>query len=186
MTTRTMTMILGFAVVTAACGAAPPAHAPADDDPFARALTGVRDGHVSGAIGGRAVDDPAEPIALFEGPDQLLVVAVVQHADRALMLQLAVRNDIGLFVPGEHDHATRDDAARVRLLGCVGQSVGVYDEYEGLADEVTIVVDDMDDAPEAEGDVRVTVTGQWNAPAGVGATLPTLPTLAIARFVLER
>jgi hypothetical protein len=150
---------------------------------------------VRGAVEGRLVGDVG-PVTGINGDANLLsayddgyylsVETVLELQGRAVMTLLSVSNGALVFVPGLEATFTLDDTSedevQVTMLGCVGQEVGVYDEYDAPADEVTVGVD----AGESEDEMAVGVRARWyDRDPATGERLATFNS-AQTRFTLLR
>ena len=81
----------------------------------------------------------------------------------AVMTLLSVINGPAVFIPGFTGSFTWEteatqDGPQASMIGCVGQEIGVYDQYDMPADEVLVDV-----AENASDDlaVDVAVVGRW-------------------------
>lgn len=142
------------------CGSEPLQQAPLDyPSPFDAPTAGVRDGHLVGQVGPALVDAVAEPLRAYAAMSTLRVFGAALQDDRVVMLQVTLRTDEVALVPGVRERIDSSDAGRLVLLGCVGQSLDVYDEYDRPADEVELAVDAAPDG--GPGDVTVLLDGVW-------------------------
>lgn len=133
-----------------------------DVDSSYRKVQGAVDGHLAGDIGPMSgIDASANLLSAYDDGFYLSVETVVEMPERAVMTLLSVSNGADVFRPGLNATFSLEDATegevQVTLLGCVGQDVGVYDEYDAPADEVTVQVDDGVE----EGEMGVAVQGRW-------------------------
>ncbi|OGQ15883.1 MAG: hypothetical protein A2138_15260 [Deltaproteobacteria bacterium RBG_16_71_12] len=142
------------------CGLEPIEEAPQDrTSPFDAPAAGVRDGHLAGQVGPAWVDAVAEPLRAYAAMSTLRVMGVALQDDRAVMMQVTLRTDDVALVPGTRERFDAADVGRLVLLGCVGQSLDVYDEYDRPADDVELVVDPVPGG--GPGDVSVLLDGLW-------------------------
>ena len=150
-----------LAAATLGCGVEPLVERPHERaSPWDAPVIGVRSGWLQGQVGPAQVDAAAAPLAAYTAMSALRVVGVARDEERAVMLQVTLRTDDVELVPGVHEQFTPDDAGRLVLLGCVGQAIDVYDEFDSPADEV-----ELDVAPAhggGPGDVQVQLTGRWS------------------------
>ena len=164
-----------------ACGTEPLVEAaPEAPSPYDAPAAGVRGGHLRGEIGPAQVDGAAAPLSAYASMSTLRVVGISQGEEHIAMLQVTLRTDEVELVPGVRERFSADDAGRLVLLGCAGQEVDVWDEFDRPADEVILEVE-----PEPAGrpgDVTVRLTGQWAEGALSGAP----SALATFSFVLVR
>ena len=76
---------------------------------------------------------------------------------------LSASNAEDVFVAGTSRTFRLDDydadGAQVTLLGCTGQEMDVFDEYDVPADEVDVVVEEGTEP----GDVVVQIAGVWQS-----------------------
>jgi hypothetical protein len=127
------------------------------------AVRGAVDGHIRGDIGPVAgLDRDASDIAAFDDGEYASVETVVKTPDRATMTLLSVVGPTTVLQPGFSGSFTLEsyasDQVNVTMLGCVGQDVDVYDEYDMPADEVTVTVG----AGDLPDELDVTVDGVWH------------------------
>ena len=166
----------------AGCGVAPVDLAPPDTRAaFDAPPRGVRSGYLVGEVGPALVDASASPLSAYSSMATLRVLGVARQQERAVMLQMTVRTDEVELVPGVNERFTREDLGSLVLLGCVGQEVGVYDEFDSPADDVELVVEPAPGG--GPGDVSVQLTGTWRRDAaddGEGGQVASLS------FVLVR
>jgi hypothetical protein len=119
-------------------------------------------GHVAGDIGPVAnLDHDAQVVTAHDDGNHLSVETVVVLEDRAAMTLLSLSNGRDLLRPGLNATFDLDqfntDGAQVTVLGCVGQRIGVYDQYDMPADETTIVVEEGAE----EDEMDVSLTARW-------------------------
>ena len=186
-------LLLGCAVTVgalSACGAEPLRNTDLGTADFTTPITGVRDGRLIGDIGPAAnLNAPATRINSWDDGTYLAVDAVAQLSDRVAMLFLSASNAAEIFVPGTETTFTFEDyydyevgQPQVGLLGCVGQAVDVYDQYDAAADEVDVIVEQAEDGGPA--DIDVEVVGRWFVEAPTDGTVTVRE--ARGQFVLER
>lgn len=152
-----------------------------------RPVRGAVDGRLAGDVGPvSGIDGEANLLSAYDDGYYLSVETVVQLQDRAVMTLLSVSNGALVFAPGLNatftlENASADDVS-VTMLGCVGQNIGVYDEYDAPADEVTVDVD----AGETDDEMVVGVRATWyDRDVETGAQLATFNS-AQTRFTLLR
>ncbi|MDP2340291.1 MAG: hypothetical protein Q8O67_04985 [Deltaproteobacteria bacterium] len=189
--TRSSLLVCMAAVGVAACGAEPLRNN-GDIDPadFSGPITGARDGHLLGDIGpAEGINAPATRINSWDDGTYLAVDAVAQLEDRAAMLFLSASNAAELFVPGTEQTFTFNDyydyevgQPQIGLLGCVGQAIDVYDQYDAAADEIDVIVQPATDG--GPGDIDVEIVGRWFIEAPTDGAVSTRE--ARGSFVLER
>lgn len=152
-----------------------------------RPVQGALDGHVRGSIGPvTGLDHDAQLLSAYDDGHYLSVETVVEFEDRAAMTLLSISNGREFFRPGLNATFGLDDfnpdGTQVTVLGCVGQGVGVYDEYDMPADTATLVVEQGANADEMD----VSLTARWfDRDRATGARLQT-SRLAETRFTLVR
>jgi hypothetical protein len=127
-----------------------------------RPVRGAVDGRLQGAIGPLSgLDHQANLLSAYDDGYYMSVETVVELENRAVMTLLSVSNGGELFQPGLNATFSLDNydngGVQVTVLGCVGQGVGVYDEYDMPADETTVLVRDGRDMNEMD----VTMTARW-------------------------
>ena len=120
------------------------------------------EGKLQGVVGPVAgLDHDASLLSAYDDGYYLSVETVVQLQDRAVMTLLSISNGEDIFQPGLDATFTLDnydsDGVQVTMLGCVGQDVGVYDEYDQPADDVHVTVDEGD----TSDDLLVSLTANW-------------------------
>lgn len=174
---------LGLAPVLSGCGTEPIGPAPLEarssyDDP----VVGVKAGRLQGQVGPASVDAAADPLAAYAAMSTLRVLGVAREEARAVMMQVTLRIDEIELVPGVIERFGADDLGRLVLLGCVGQAIDTYDEFDRPANDVELVVERAPDG--GAGDVSVQVTGTWEA--GTLAEPVEPATVASFSFVLVR
>lgn len=149
------------------CGAEPLLQAPLEQpSPYDAPAAGVRSGWLRGDVGPARVDGAAAPLAAYSSMNTLRVMGIVQAEDHVVMLQVTLRPDEVALVPGVHERFSAEDAGRLVLLGCAGQAVDVWDEFDRPADLVSL---DVEPEPAGRpGDANVRLTGQWVDPAAEG------------------
>ena len=150
--------------------------------PSERRVNGPDDGYrvvreafnarIKGTVGPVTLDSTARP-SVYDDGWYLSVESVVELDNRAAMTLLSVSNGGEIFMPGLkqtfniEDYAS--DGPSVTMLGCVGQEVGVYDEYDMPADEV-----DVEITPgETEDEMVVALGARWNDRNELGERLET-------------
>lgn len=138
-----------------------------------RPVTGAIDGRLSGDIGPvNNLDSEATELSTYDDGYYVSLETVVEMEDRAVMTLLSVSNGASVFHPGMDATfrlADNEDGLRVTMLGCVGQSLGVYDEYDAPADEVDVTVVDGGE----EGALDVDLQGRWYDRGSNGQPLET-------------
>lgn len=164
-----------------ACGTEPLVAAPPEaPSPYDAPAVGVRSGYLIGEVGPARVDGAAAPLSAYASSSTLRVVGIARGEEHVAMLQVTLRPDEVELVPGVHERFSADDAGRLVLLGCAGQEVDVWDEFDRPADEVSL---DVEPAPAGRpGDVTVRLAGHWSEGALSGAPSAT----ATFSFVLVR
>ncbi len=178
------------AISVAGCSGEPLGNGAPSPADYTAQITGVREGHLMGDIGpAEGINTPTTRINTWDDGTYLAVDAVVQLSDRAAMLFLSASNAAELFVPGTDTTFSFSDyydyqagEPQIGLLGCVGQAIDVYDQYDAAADEVDLVVE-ANQGGEA-GDIDVDVVGRWFVEAPADGALSVRE--ARASFVLER
>lgn len=152
-----------------------------------RPVRGAVDGRVQGAIGPVAgLNHSASLLSAYDDGYYMSVETVVELDNRAAMTLLSVSNGSELFRPGLDATFSLDnydnDGVQVTVLGCVGQDVGVYDEYDMPADEATVVVEEGANPEEMD----VSLTARWyDRDSNTGARLTSSRT-AETEFTLLR
>lgn len=136
---------------------------PYDDVEASVPFVGARNGHMTGNVGpALGIDQAPDRLSIYDDGYYLSIESVAQLQDRAAMLMLSASNAGNLFVAGTSRtftfYAYEADGAQVYMLGCTGQEVDVYDEFDVPADEVDVVVE----AGGEPGEVQVQLTGRWN------------------------
>ncbi len=136
-----------------------------EGDPAYRPLRGAVDGRLAGDVGPiSGIDRDANLLSAYDDGYYMSVETVVELQGRAVMTLLSVSNGSAVFAPGlSGSYALEDllemdaEDMQVTMLGCVGQDVGVYDEFDAPADEVVLAV--------AEGgnddEMAVLVSATW-------------------------
>lgn len=187
-------LVVGGSFITALVGCAPDSEVtPVEindvtDVDFTSPVQSARDGHIGGDIGPvEGVDAPAGRLGAWDDGSYMAVEAAAQLGDRAVMIFVSASNAQDLFVPGGSGHFVFGDyngvGAQIGVLGCVGQEIDLYDQYDAPADEVDISVEGVDDEIAGPADVSVTVTGTWYIEhPGEETELRT----ATSSFILER
>jgi hypothetical protein len=127
-----------------------------------RPVRGAVDGRLTGDVGPvRSLDADANLLSAYDDGYYMSVETVVELQDRAVMTLLSVSNGAEIFQPGLDATFSLDnydsDGVQVTMLGCVGQDVGIYDEYDMPADEVKVVVDEGPNADEMD----VALEARW-------------------------
>lgn len=190
MSTKLALVVAAPVLALVGCAAEPTAPAINDvqDIDFTSPVQGARDGHIGGDIGPvEGIDAPVGQLGAWDDGSYLAVEAASQLQDRAVMIFVSASNAGDLFVPGGRGHFVFGDydgvGAQVGVLGCVGQEIDQYDQYDAPADEVDIVVEAADDELAGPADVQVTVQGTWFIEhPGEDTELRT----ASSTFILER
>ena len=145
------------------------------------------DGKLRGQVGPlNNLDHDASLLSAYDDGYYLSVETVVEMPDRAVMTLLSVSNGADLFQPGLDATFSLDNydtnGVQVTMLGCVGQDVGVYDEYDMPADQVHVQVTPGQDDTE----MGVALQATWfDRDDQTGAKLPTSK-LAATQFTLLR
>jgi hypothetical protein len=158
-----------------------------DVDSAYKPVRGAVNGHLAGDIGPLSgLDASANLLSAYDDGYYLSVETVIEVPERAVMTLLSVSNGAEVFRPGLNATFTlensNEDELQVTLLGCVGQDVGVYDEYDAPADEVTVGVAEGVE----EGEMDVAVQGRWfDRDTTTGARLESFRT-ASSSFTLLR
>lgn len=147
-------------------------------------VVGVKSGRLQGQVGPASVDAAADPLAAYASMGTLRVLGVAREEVRAVMLQVTLHTDEVELVPGVSEHFGPDDLGRLVLLGCVGQAIDVYDEFDRPATDVELVVERALEG--GAGDVSVQVTGTWQAGTLEEPEAPVATTVASFSFVLVR
>ncbi len=153
-------------------------------------------GPIQGALGGRvrgtvgpvqSMSEAATDLSTYDDGYYVTVETVVEKPDQAVMTLLSVSNVGDLFLAGNGGSwslgAEDEDGTRVTMLGCVGDQVGIYNQYDKPADEVDVVIDAP--ASELDNEVDVTVQGRWFARDENGEKLDTFRD-AVTTFTLVR
>ena len=127
-----------------------------------RPVRAAVDGKLHGQVGPlEGLDHDASLLSAYDDGYYLSVETVVELQDRAVMTLLSVSNGAEMFQPGLDATFTLDnydtDGVQVTMLGCVGQDVGVYDEYDMPADEVHVAVTPGEDDTE----MGVALQARW-------------------------
>jgi hypothetical protein len=133
-----------------------------NDDGSYRPVRGAVDGRLQGDVGPlTGLNHDANLLSAYDDGYYMSVETVVELDDRAVMTLLSVSNGAEIFQPGLNATFSLDnydnDGIQVTVLGCVGQDVGVYDEYDMPADEATVVVDEGATPDE----MAVQLTARW-------------------------
>ncbi len=126
-------------------------------------VRGAIDGHIRGDIGPVVgLNNDASEMMAFDDGDYASVETVVELQDRATMTLLSIVGPSTVLRAGFSGsfalESYASDAVNVTMLGCVGQDVDVYDEYDMPADEVTVEVGAGDQPDELD----VSVAGVWH------------------------
>lgn len=153
-------------------------------------------GPIQGAIGGRvrgtvgpveAMSEDATELSTYDDGYYVTVETVVEKPEQAVMTLLSVSNVGDLFLAGNGGSwslgSEDEDGTRVTMLGCVGDEVGIYNQYDKPADEVDVVIDEPESGLDNELDV--TVQGRWFARDENGEKLDTFHD-AVTTFTLAR
>jgi hypothetical protein len=127
-----------------------------------RPVRSAVDGKLQGEVGPMAnLNHDANLLSAYDDGYYLSVETVVQLTGHAVMTLLSVSNGADMFQPGLDATFTLDNydtnGVTVTMLGCVGQDVGVYDEYDMPADQVKVNVTQG----QADGDMNVTLNATW-------------------------
>ena len=126
-------------------------------------VRGAINGHLRGDIGPvSGLNHEASDMMAFDDGEYASVETVVELPDRATMTLLSIVGPSTVLRPGFSGsfalESYASNSVNVTMLGCVGQDVDVYDEYDMPADEVTVDVDEGSQPDELD----VTVTGLWS------------------------
>lgn len=155
---------------------------PADEE--YRLVRTAFDAHIQGAVGPVVLDNPALP-AVYDDGWYLSVESVVELDNRAAMTLLSVANGAEVFAPGLKRTFTIEqytsDGPSVTMLGCVGQEVGIYDEYDMPADEVDLEITEG----ATNDEMVVAVNARWHERDDAGARLESFRA-AETTFTLSR
>ncbi|MBI1945162.1 MAG: hypothetical protein HYS27_05670 [Deltaproteobacteria bacterium] len=127
------------------------------------AVRGAIDGHIRGDIGPvTGLNHDASEMMAFDDGEYASVETVVELQDRATMTLLSIVGPGTVLRAGFHGSFSLEsyasDAVNVTMLGCVGQEVDVYDEYDMPADEVNVDVEQGEQPDELE----ISATGIWH------------------------
>jgi len=131
-----------------------------------RPVRAAVDGKLQGQVGPlTGLDHDASLLSAYDDGYYLSVETVVQLQDRAVMTLLSVSNGAEIFQPGLDATFTLDnydtEGVQVTMLGCVGQDVGVYDEYDMPADEVHVSVDPGQNVDGDDEEMAVSLQARW-------------------------
>lgn len=132
-------------------------------------------GYLRGDIGpARGVDQSPDRLSSYQDGSYAAIESVVSLPDRVAMMLVYVYRADELFVAGTHETFYVDEfdnfdgAMQVTALGCTGQQMDVFDEYDVPADEVEVIVEA---APDGQpGDVDVVATARWYDADGLGTS----------------
>jgi hypothetical protein len=127
-----------------------------------RPVRSAVDGKLQGEVGPMAnLNHDANLLSAYDDGYYLSVETVVQLTGHAVMTLLSVSNGADMFQPGLDATFTLDNydtnGVTVTMLGCVGQDVGVYDEYDMPADQVKVGVTQGTN----DGEMNVTLNATW-------------------------
>jgi hypothetical protein len=127
-----------------------------------RPVRSAVDGRLQGDVGPMTnLRNDANLLSAYDDGYYLSVETVVQLTGHAVMTLLSVSNGADMFQPGLDATFTLDNydtnGVTVTMLGCVGQDVGVYDEYDMPADQVKVNVTQG----QADGEMNVTLNATW-------------------------
>jgi hypothetical protein len=125
----------------------------------ARAALG---GFIEGEIGpAQNISHDASALSAYDDGYYLSVETVVELQGRAAMTLLSISDPAAVMRPGyvgDHSLETYNSGGvNVTVLGCVGQEMGVYDEYDMPADDVHIGVDEGQEP----GQLDVALQARW-------------------------
>jgi len=138
-----------------------------------RPVLGAENGAVHGEVGALTLDHSASLLSAYDDGYYLSVETVIQLEDRAAMTLLSVSDEAGDFGPGLDETFLLSEYStsgmQVTMLGCVGQDVGVYDEYDMPSDETHVVVTEG----VGENTMDVGVTARWYDRSADGVQLET-------------
>lgn len=144
-------------------GSADPAYTPRppDIDDEYDLIRSAADARITGVVGPVTLNHTARP-SVYDDGWYLSVESVVELEGRAAMTLLSVSNGQDIWRPGLsqtfriEDYSV--DGPSVTMLGCVGQEVGIYDEYDMPADEVDVDIGEG----EIDDDMVVTLSARWH------------------------
>ena len=127
-----------------------------------RPVRSAVDGKLQGEVGPMAnLNHDASLLSAYDDGYYLSVETVVELTGHAVMTLLSVSNGAEMFQPGLDATFTLDNydtnGVTVTMLGCVGQDVGVYDEYDMPADQVKVNVTDGQN----DGEMNVNLDATW-------------------------
>ena len=131
---------------------------PADGEALLFGAAG--DGEMVGRIGPATVDQAPDHLNVYDDGWYTSVESVAVWPDRAAMLLVSMANGREIRHPGFAGTFRLEDfdaETQVTVLGCTGQEVDIYDEYDVPADVVDVAVEEGDDVDA----LRIEVTGQW-------------------------
>lgn len=161
----------------------------ADEQPVVLGpIQAALDGHLRGSVGPvEAMSSQATEMSTYDDGYYVTVETVVETPDRAIMTLLSVSNAGDLFNAGNGGAWTLgsedENGTRVTVLGCVGDEVGIYNEYDKPADEVDLVIDEP--ASGIDNELDVTAQARWFDRDDNGERLDSFKD-AITTFTLVR
>lgn len=154
-----------------------------NDDDYS-VIRSVSEARIKGVVGPVTLDHAARP-SVYDDGWYLSIESVVELEGRAAMTLLSVSNGQDIWRPGlSQTFSIEDysaDGPSVTMLGCVGQEVGIYDEYDMPADEVDVDIEDG----QGEDEMVVTLGARWNDRDEAGVKLDTFRAAQTA-FTLSR
>jgi hypothetical protein len=123
----------------------------------------AREGYLQGNVGPASnLDQVPDRLSVYDDGTFLSVESVAVQPGRAAMVLMSVYNAGDFFQPGNSATFTSDgwdiNGTQLGLLGCTGQGIDIYDEYDMPASEVVVVVEEG----ARPGDVVVHTQGLWS------------------------
>lgn len=164
---RTVLILAAF-VMVAACAQPETTTASIDADVPSQAgpIQGAVDGRIDGQVGETQLASPATQMAAYDDGHYVSIETVVEFEDQAVMTLLSVSNAEGLFLAGNsgqflfsEQFDETNDGPVVTMLGCVGDRVGVYNQYDAAAGEVNLTVNEP--ASGLSNEVDVSIQARW-------------------------
>lgn len=149
------------------------------DDGSYRPILEAVTGRISGDVGPlHGLDHQATQLSAYDDGYYISIETVVALPDRAVMTLLSVSKGAELFKPGVSATFPLDASSgdtRVTVLGCVGQDVDVYDQWDKPADEVDLEVTapDPGSSENAANELDVDVHARWYDRDQYGERLPS-------------
>lgn len=154
-----------------------------NDDDYS-IIRSASEARIKGVVGPVTLDHTARP-SVYDDGWYLSVESVVELEGRAAMTLLSVSNGQEIWRPGlSQTFSIEDysaDGPSVTMLGCVGQEVGIYDEYDMPADEVDVDIEDG----QGDDEMVVTLGARWHDRDEAGVKLDTFRAAQTA-FTLSR